>query len=149
MAQISTRAFDFAREQGIDRMAYMGPGNEVIRNFIASRIASLRPEMNRDRFNAAYGAMSRLGEGTDSGQFGTARAMVEASGLAKMGDAIAAADEYGNSMRTSAQDTFMNILENMDARQQQADQFEKSQSGWFDRILGVASVALSGYTAFK
>jgi hypothetical protein len=149
MAEISTRAFDFARENGIDRIAYMGPGQEVMRNFIAAKVASLRPEMNRERYNAAYSTLSRLGENTQSGQYGTARAMVESSGLAKMNDAIYGAEEYAGSMQTAAQDTFMSILESMDARQQQADEFEKSQPDWLDRTLGVLAVGLSGYTAFK
>lgn len=141
---VSHGAFDFARESGIDRMASMGLGDEFINSMIRARLSTIRPQIQQARFDAGYGTMMRLGEGTISGQGGTARAAVEAYGFGQYADAILQGETANEQFRQNAQGQWMGVLTDLDARKDQAAQlqrqFEEQSKNWFDRALGVASI---------
>lgn len=142
--EISTRAFDYAKDAGLDKLASMGAGPEFMNRFVAAKAASLRPQLSQARFQAGHQTMSRLGEGTMSGQFGAARAAVDAFGFGRFAEAIRESEAANEQIRTGAETQWMNILMDLDSReqsaQQHAEQLEAQEGHWFDRALGVASI---------
>lgn len=142
--EVSRGAYDFAIENGLDRMAALGGGEEFINSMIRARVAAIRPKLADARFAAGYSTLQRLGEGTKSGQFGTARAAVESYGFGEYADAIMQAEQSNEQIRQSASNAWLDVLTNLDSRKDQskAMQRELDESGpsWFDRALGVAAV---------
>lgn len=142
--QISRGAYDYAVAQGLPQMARVGGGQEFIDSMIRARTAALRPKLAQARFDAQYSVLQRLGEHTQTGQSGTARAAVEAYGFGQYTDSIMAAEQENESMRQSASNAWLNILTDVDSRRDQAvsmqRQIDASRGNWFDRALGVAAL---------
>jgi hypothetical protein len=151
--QISRGAFDYAREAGIERAASEGGGLPFMNRIVAAKAAMLRPQLFQARIAANQDTTNRLGEGTLSGQHGTARAAVEAYGFGEFASSIAESEQANEGIRQQAQGQWMNVLMDYDSRQQQADEFERgleaSKGNWFDRALGIASLVVPTVGAFR
>lgn len=145
---VSRGAYDFAIESGVDRAAAYGGGEELINAMIRARLAAMRPKLAEARFASGYSTLQRLGDGTQSGQYGTARAAVEAYGFGNYADAIMQAEGANEQIRQSSSNAWLDVLTNLDSRRDQARaaqrQLDESAPSWFDRALGVAAVFVPG-----
>lgn len=141
---VSHKAFDFAKSQGLQDLAIKGAGPEFMNRFVAARAASLRPELAKARFTVGFNTMSRIGDGTQSGQFGTARAAVDAQGFGAFAQAISDSEKANEGIRSNASTQWMEVLSDLDSRIQSESQFQRQLDAagpdWFDRALGVAGL---------
>ena len=141
---VSSRAFDYAQGIGLDKTAVMGLGAGIRNMMVAARANSLRPELAQARVNAGFDTMSRLGESTASGQYGTARAAIDAYGFGKFAGFIAESEEASAEVARTARADYMGVLSDLDNREQSERQFQRqideNRRNPLDTVLGLAPI---------
>lgn len=141
---ISTRAFDYAQGIGLDKTAVMGLGAGIKNMMVAARANSLRPELAQARVSAGFDTMSRLGESTGSGQYGTARAAVDAYGFGKFAGFISESEQASANVAQAARSEYLGVLSDLDNREQNERQFQRqideSRRNPLDTVLGLAPI---------